>query len=634
MQRVAIARALVTNPDIILADEPTGALDSKTSEQIMELIKKIAEEKLVIMVTHNREIAEKYSTRIVELKDGTVIKDSDGKNIDEEKKSFRISKTKMSFLAAMALSFNNIKTKKGRTFITSFAASIGIIGIALILSLSNGFQKKIDEFQETTLAKAPITVMSQSMNLDEDTIKGISDSKLKKFPDKKEIYGREDVVESLIHENKITKEYEDYIKNMNTKYLGNISYTKMVNIIAINKDDNGNYNLIPNTTMTNMASGSGINATTSIWSMFPYRAGDRKDDIISEIFDTLAGKIDDNSPGLILQVDSRNQIADSILKQLGFTDNLDKVSFDDIMNKEIKIILNNDYYTEIGDNFIPNTNYEELYNKEGAITVKVQAIVRGVDNEDFSLIADNYGIGYTKGLMDIVIEKNNESNIVKKQQELDYNIMTHSAFDNEGTNTKDNILGYLGADTAPYMIMIYPKDFKAKDKIVKYLDNYNKGKEKNEIVEYTDQAELITSLTKNIMDAITIVLIAFSSISLIVSSIMIGIITYISVLERTKEIGILRALGARRKDIKRVFIAEVVIIGLLSGLIGIGIACILNIPINIIIKNLANLSNVAQLNPIHAIILISISVILTIIDGRIPSGIASRKNPVEALRTE
>ncbi|MBQ3468560.1 MAG: ABC transporter ATP-binding protein/permease [Bacilli bacterium] len=629
MQRVAIARALVTDPDIILADEPTGALDSKTSKEIMELIKEIAKEKLVIMVTHNREIAEKYSTRIVELKDGKIVNDNNEIKEKQESNDFTIKKTKMNFLEALTLSFNNIRTKKGRTFLTSFAASIGIIGIALILSLSNGFQKKIDEFQDTTLAKAPILIMTQSMNMDTNAFKDMTSSKLKKFPTKKEIYPKDDMVETLIHNNKITKEYEDYIKDINPDYVSSISYTKTVNLIAINKDDEGKYNLIPNTTISNNE-----NATSSMWVMFPYRLNNNNTDIVSGTYDTLAGKIEDDKPGLVLMVDTRNRVSASILKQLGFTKDLDKVSFEDIMNKEIKVILNDDYYTNIGGNFVPKQDYESLYNNDNAVTVKVQAILRGKDNEEAALISEGDGIGYTKGLMDIVINKNDNSEIVKAQKDLDYNIMSHAAFDKEGTNTKENFLGYLGADTSPYMIMIYPNDFDSKDHIIKYLDKYNKDKKGDNKVEYTDQAELITSLTKNIMNAITIVLIAFSSISLIVSSIMIGIITYISVLERTKEIGILRALGARRKDIKRVFIAEVVIVGILSGIIGIGIAYLLTIPANMIIKNLSNLTNVAQLSPIHAIILITISVILTIIGGRIPSGIASKKDPVEALRSE
>ena len=314
---------------------------------------------------------------------------------------------------------------------------------------------------------------------------------------------------------------------------------------------------------------------------------------------------------------------------LGYDDA--NISFSDIVGKEFKLVLNDDYYQKIGNNFVPTQDYQFLYNSEKSITVKVIAIIRGKDGKE--MVTNTSGLGYNKTLLDRVISINKNSKIVKAQEELNYNILTHLPFD-DNTNTKDIIMGYLGAESYPVAIYLYPKDFDTKDYVTEYLDKYNKGKNEKDTIQYTDTAKMISSLTGGIMDAITIVLVAFSSISLVVSSIMIGIITYISVLERIKETGILRALGARKKDIKRVFNAETFIIGIFSGLLGIGIAYLLTFPTNIIIENLSGLANVAKLNPVHAIVLIIISMSLTIIGGAIPATIASRKDPVDALRTE
>ena len=617
MQRVAIARALANNPDIILADEPTGALDSKTSIQIMNLIKEISKDKLVIMVTHNKELAEKYSTRIVKLKDGKLISDSNQvteKEIDNNK--IRIRKTSMKFQTALKLSFNNIKTKKGRTAITSFASSIGIIGIALILSLSNGFKIKIDEFEKDSLSNAPIIISEQVM--DANIVKE-NESKIirQKYPKGKLVYSIDNAMEKMIHKNTITKNYINYIEKINKDDIASISYERTTNMILINKDSNNNFNLISTENISN-------------WTMLPTKPDKNTNGIIENTYDVLAGTINENEPGLILQVDSKNQIYKSIIQQLGLNEKT--LSFQDILNKEIKIIKNDDYYKNINGNFIPITDYEKLYN-DSTETVKVQAIIRGKKGKE--VITSNPGILYTKTLANKTIENNKNSNIVKYQQEKNYNVLTNQPFDEKDQdNDKEKILGYLGAETLPKAIYIYPKNFTSKDKILKYLDSYNNDKTNDQKIKYTDTSSVISALSENIMNAITIVLIAFSSISLIVSSIMIGIITYISVLERTKEIGILRSLGARRKDIKRVFNAETFLIGLFSGILGIIITNILLVPTNVIIKKLSELTNVAKLNPIHAIILIVISVILTMIAGLIPASLASKKNPVEALRTE
>ena len=319
------------------------------------------------------------------------------------------------------------------------------------------------------------------------------------------------------------------------------------------------------------------------------------------------------------------------LEQLGF-DVDQKLSFDEVLNKEFKVIPNNSYYEKVNNYFVPSQDYEEMYNSDDAIIIKVQAIIRG--KEDKNELTQS-GIYYNSALVNQIIEKNKNSDIVKRQQEVEYNVLTGQPFDETtSTVTKDNILGVLGAEVTPSIIYLYPKDFDTKDYITDYLDEYNDGKEDQDQVLYTDYAAMISSLSGSIMDAVTYVLIAFSSISLVVSCIMIAIITYISVLERTKEIGILRALGARKKDIKRVFNAETFLVGMFSGLLGIIIAEILTFPTNQIIENLSELPNVAQLNPIHAIILVIVSVTLTVIGGLIPASIASKKDPVEALRTE
>ena len=612
MQRVAIARALANNPKIILADEPTGALDSKTSTQIMELIKEIAKDKLVIMVTHNAELAKDYASRIVSMKDGVILDDTDSYD-DKNKKSGELSikKTSMSLLSALKLSFNNIKTKKGRTALTAFASSIGIIGIALILSLSNGFNKEVEEFEENSLAQSPIIIANESVQMDEDTLKALNrDSDLEEYTDKDTVYTQDDLSETLIHQNNITEDYVNYLEKMNKDDVAGISYMKGTNIQLIEKSDG--YNLV--------SIGSGGSVSTGM-SMLPVG------NIVDNNYDVIAGSLNDE-PGLILQVDSKNRVSARILKALGFDD--EETSFNDILNKEFKIPVNDEYYQKQGNYFIPTTNLEKVYNSDNSITVKIKAIIRG--KEDKKVVTDTSTLYYNSSLVDEVISKNKDSEIVKAQEDADFNVLTHQAFD-ENT-TKENMLGYLGGDTLPVAIYIYPKDFETKDNITNYLDDYNKGKDEKDIIQYTDMAGMISSLSGNIMDAITIVLIAFSSISLIVSSIMIGIITYISVLERTKEIGILRSLGARKKDIKRVFNAETFIIGIFSGLLGVGIAYALTFPVNIIIENLSGLAGVAKLNPVHALILILVSLTLTIIGGAIPANMASKKDPVIALRTE
>lgn len=617
MQRVAIARALVNNPDIILADEPTGALDTKTSIQIMDLIKDIAKDKLVIMVTHNPDLAKDYATRIIEFKDGTKISDSNPVTEKEKDTSIlKIKKTAMNFRTALKLSFNNIKTKKGRTLLTAFASSIGIIGIALILSLSNGFKIEVDNFEKNTLSQAPVIISTQAMTMSEETVSQIKKEDSPKYPKEEKVYALEDVMETVLHTNILSDEYIEYVKKLDTSLLSGVSYQQATNFNIITKAKDG-YKLV---------------ADSSNWILLPTNPNKNENGIIYDNYDILAGEINENEPGLILQVNSKNQIYQSTLEALGLSGK--EVSFEDILNQELKVVGNDDYYLQYGSIFVPNQNLEKLYQNKNNITLKVQAIIRG--KSDKEMITNGSGIGYTNALTELVISKNKDSKIVSYQEKSDYNILTNQPFDEKdgSMNTKEIMLGYLGKDVKPNVIYLYPKDFESKKEITTYLDKYNEGKEEKDVVEYTDMAAMISTLSGNIMDAITVVLVAFSSISLIVSSIMIAIITYISVLERIKEIGILRALGARRKDIKRVFNAETFIIGLTSGILGILIAYLLTIPANQIIENLSGLAGVAKLNIYHAIILVIINIILTMIGGAIPSRMASKKDPVEALRTE
>ncbi len=623
MQRVAIARALANDPDIILADEPTGALDSKTSVQIMELISEIAKDKLVIMVTHNPDLAKNYATRIIELKDGELISDSNPiKEEEKNNKKFNIKKTAMNFRTALNLSFNNIKTKKGRTLLTAFASSIGIIGIALILALSNGFDIQIDKFERNTLSSLPIIISEQSMELTEEKMAEINNnttSDLESYSNEEYVYPTKPATETFMHTNLFDKDYIDYIEKIDNNLISGISYTRATALNVIG-NVNGTYMQVP----TNMG----------LFVSIPRKLDESSTNgVIEDNYDILAGRIPENKNEIILVVDSKNRISTDILSYFNLDASEEKIKFDDILNKELKLVLNNDYYKQVGDFYTLNTNYEELYNSENSETLKIVGIGRG--REGNMLVASGYGLGYTEDLVNYVIEKNKDSDIVKKQSNVDYNVLTGSKFTGDDAESeKNNMLSYLGADIIPLAISIYPKDFDSKDEIISYLDKYNESKSDEEKIIYTDMGQMISSLSGSIMSAITVVLIAFSSISLIVSSIMIGIITYISVLERTKEIGVLRALGARKKDIRRVFNAETFIIGICSGTLGIIIARILVIPANIIIKNLTDLKDVAQLNPVHAILLIVISVLLTVIGGAIPARVASRKDPVESLRSE
>ena len=627
MQRVAIARALANDPEIILADEPTGALDSKTSVQIMKLIKEIAKDKLVIMVTHNPDLANEYSTRIIELKDGELVSDSNPINKDEkDNKDIKIKKTKMNFLTALNLSFNNIRTKKGRTFLTAFASSIGIIGIALILALSNGFKIQIDKFEKDTLSQMPIVIQQQVAVMDEDTTNDImSQMKVtdKSYSNSKKILSIKDQT-SIMHTNKIDLDYIEYLETLNQDLIGGVSYMRVLSMNLLHKNvSSGKVELLQQ------------NLNSPVIFPLPENFDGSKGQVISDNFELIYGKEPENYNELLLLIDINNGMDENFFKIFGF-DSTKEITFDDILNQEFQIVLDNDFYTSYGQQFAPAQDYESLYDNKNNIKLKVVGIIRGKEGSKFAQYSGN-GLTYKEALADYVLEKNKDSKIVKAQEKADYNVITGEKIDlttDEGMLVKENALAYVGGTTAPYIIQLYPKDFDSKEKVLKHLDDFNEGKEEEDKIIYTDMAAAISSLSNGIMDGITIVLIAFSSISLIVSSIMIGIIMYISVLERTKEIGILKALGARKKDITRVFNAETFIIGMASGLIGLLIANLLCIPISSVIEKMTDLKNVATLRISHELILLFISVSLTLLGGYIPAKLASKKDAVIALRTE
>ncbi len=620
MQRVAIARALANDPDILLCDEPTGALDTTTSVQIMDLIKEVAGDKLVIMVTHNPQLAEDYADRVVSFQDGKIISDTNPYKEEKDSKSFSLKKTSMSFLTALKLSANNIRTKLGRTFLTSFASSIGIIGIALILSLSVGFQMQIDKFEADTLQQMPILVSQQSMNMDVETIEKMQKQtdKYKEYPDDEKIFLMDSMQETMMHTNKFTDEYVEYVNNIDAEICKSMSYTRIVSMNMIRKSGNDYFPV----TSANMNFGS-----------YPVSLTDNKNEFMEEHYDVLAGNMPSDETDLILLTDTKNRVNNTIMKELGFDiESLEEINFNDVIGTEVKLILNDDYYvaTEYGT-YTFNTNYDAMYNSEKSITLKISGIVRPKEDSPTALMSNGGALAYSDALAQRVIDDSIDSEIVKAQQESDVNVLSMENLDEE---TKNQTLAYLGGNATPYMIQLYPYDFDSKDKILEYLDEFNEGLEDDEQIVYTDMAGMISGMSSGIMDGITIVLVAFAGTNLIVSLIMIAIITYTSVLERTKEIGILKALGARKKDITRVFDAETFILGICSGLLGIIIAKLLTFPINVIIYNMTDLKSVAQLKISHALVLVAVSTVLTMLGGHIPARMAAKKDAVEALRSE
>lgn len=633
MQRVAIARALVNDPDIILADEPTGALDTKTSVQIMNLIKEIAKDKLVIMVTHNSELANEYANRIIELRDGKIISDtSNNTNSEVIDKKYNIRKTAMSFFTALNLSFNNIKTKKGRTILTAFASSIGIIGISLILSLSNGFDIQIDKFESDTLSSFPIMITQQTMTMDAEKMKERrnqalgTDKDKDKYPNVDVLYPYDSDTNQVVHNNIIDEDYINYIEKIKPDLIIGISYIRITNLNLLNKIGD---EVKPLTS-------SSVNFTS-----LPKEFG-KESTFLSDGYDLLAGNYPKNKNELVVVVDAKNRLEKKMVSALGLDSEKKEIKFTDVIGKEFKLVYNNDYYQKMNNIYTINRDLKRVYNNTNNEVLRIVGIVRAKEDNKLATITEamlsssgSYGVGsilYSNELIEDYLNINKNSDIALDQTAADYNVLTGELFAND--ETKENILNYLGVKDIPFVISIYPKDFNNKDDILKYLEKYNEKLEDDKKIIYTDMAETFSSLSGDIMDAITIVLIAFSAISLVVSVIMIGIITYISVLERTKEIGILRALGARKKDITRVFNAETFIIGVSSGLLGIIIARLSLFPINMILEDLTNLKDIAQMNYLHSLILILVSITLTVIGGYIPAIMASKKDPVVALRTE
>lgn len=638
MQRVAIARALVNNPEILLCDEPTGALDTTTSVQIMELIKEISKDKLVIMVTHNPEIAEKYSDRIIKFEDGKILSDSNPYDKKDKESDFKLKKTSMKFITALHLSFNNIRTKKGRTFLTAFASSIGIIGIAVILSLSTGFQVKIDKYIKDTMDQFPIIINQTTIEMDEEKSEEISEdlsnivSTNKKYPDTDEMYLYDSNMASSYHDNVLSEEYMDYLSKIDKEICSSIGYISLTNLNLVRKDDNGNIIPIKVAGGVNQTASSDARGLTSINATTYPKMLDKNRNYLEEYYDVLEGKYPEKVTDVVLVVDYKNRISNDSMKNLGFDiTNLESLKFKEIVGMELKLVTNDEFYADTGyGTYTLNSDYEAMYNSPNSLTLNVVGVVRTKEEVKISLLAD--GIAYSSDLNDLVEERAKNSKIVQAQKEANYNILTKEDF--FADTAKQQMISYLGGSEIPLYAILYPTSFENKDKLCDYLDKYNEGKEESEKIIYQDLSSTITEMTSGIMDGITVVLIAFAAISLVVSLIMIAIITYISVLERIKEIGILKALGARKKDITRVFNAETFILGVFSGTLGITIAYILTIPINKVIYNMTELENVAKLQPLHAILLVLISTTLTVLGGYIPAKIAAKKDAVDALRTE
>ncbi|MGR7911418.1 ABC transporter ATP-binding protein/permease [Lysinibacillus capsici] len=636
MQRVAIARALVNNPQIILADEPTGALDTATSIQIMQLIQEVAKDRLVIMVTHNAELAENYSNRIIQFSDGQIQHDSHPYEEMDVNEDYQIQHTSMNFLTALKSSGKNILTKRWRTSLTAFASSVGIIGVALVLALSNGFNTTITEYQTQMLSNYPITISNGFVSPMFGPPPSEDGKELEAYSINDKLI-LEEKVEQDIHENNLTEDYIKKIYALDSSLVSGYSSTRSVQLPILKKIDNV---------------ATRVNTTNLSFSTYPTASRELNTDYLKEHFDVLAGEFPRKASDLLLVVNEYNQITKEALEELGLS-NKKEIAFEDVIGVEFKLLYNDDYYIENGNTFTVKgnpSNLENLYTEKNAQTLSIVGIIRL--KEEATATALSSGIIYSDQLVEQFIQNAQQSKIVQAQLKSNFNVLTGELLANEGSNsqesfpesmsassmtvpkTKDSILQELGNISTVSSISIYPVDFAAKEKITTYLDSLNDEANDEEKIEYTDLAATISSTLSTLVNTISYVLIAFASISLIVSMIMIGIIIYVSVLERTKEIGILRALGARKKDISRLFNAETFIIGLASGLIGIGITYLLTIPINIIIAKLTDFDNIASLSPFHALALVILSIILTMVGGILPSKMAAKKDPVTALRSE
>ncbi|EEJ71783.1 ATP-binding cassette domain-containing protein [Lactobacillus ultunensis] len=633
MQRVAIARALANDPDILLCDEPTGALDTETSVQIMKLIKKLSKDRLVIMVTHNPELAEQYATRIVNFQDGKIRHDSQPFEPQEENDQFNLKRTKMSYWNAIKLSFTNIMTKKGRTILTAFASSIGIISIAVVLAISNGFQKQINTTMSKALAKYPISISQTATDITTANQRKESDKNVK---NRGYITAQKDQNQQAQHTNKITEKYVDYIKNINPNYANNISYQRGVNLNLLSKV-NGKIervqfsNADPDQSASIVQMRAQAMSTMGIGtSVFPTTLNKNKGSFLKQNYQLLSGSWPTKATDLVLVTDNKNTVNINSLKNLGFdVDDNDQVKFDKLVGKTFRVVSNNDYYQELPTGmFIPKKISQSMFDN-AKTKLRLAGVIRPKNSDSMALLST--GIAYSDQLSKQVIDDNMNSAIVKAQKKSNRSVLTNQKLN---ANEKKATMQTLGGSSIPTGIMIYPNNFDDKDKVLDYLDKWNKGKKKADKIVYTDMSSAVTSMTGGLLSGITTILVAFAAISLITSMIMIGILTYTSVLERTKEIGVLKALGARKKDITRVFDAETFILGVFSGVLGIFIAYLLTFPINSIIYKLTDLANVAQLDPMAALILIIVSTVLTLLGGHIPARMAAKKDAAIALRSE
>ena len=697
MQRVAIARALVNNPEILLADEPTGALDSKTSVQIMELIKEISKERLVIMVTHNTELAEKYSSRIIKLLDGKVIDDSNppsenddaleriietlpqnAQNLQKnDKKAFKKKKSSMSIFTAFMLSLKNLITKKGRTILTSVAGSIGIIGVALVLAISNGFTNYINKMQTDTLGGYPIAV--STVAIDYSSLSSFMGESNKVGTSEEEgsfgVYNPSTIIAKMGNYNfisdKFVKYINDYIEEDNKKgdrkSLSSVQFTYATNLKVLTEGSEGV--IFVDTKPTT----SSIYGTSS--SLF-YEGLADKDFVLSN-YDIVEGKYPENKNEVLLVLNSTGALSTDMLTKLGIAVSVnsegeyERILYSDVVGKTYKVISNDTYYMPVYDSEGNVTEFSTLAKADyqtafdgASETLSICGVMK--PRKDIVVEVFDAGIMYLPELATSYQQDCKNSLIVQKSIDdgkfyvpftVDISELkgfglgiqnfnkpaeivgfVKSSFDIDMTAEEATNLGLqmVGASTIPTGIYLYPKNFDGKAEVLKLIDDWNVSENgaHNKIV-YTDATEVLTGTLGELINIISYVLIAFAAISLLVSSIMIGIITYVSVVERTKEIGVLRSIGARKRDIARVFNAETFIIGLFAGLIGVVLTYILCFPVNAIIAKVSGgLKNIAVLKFNHALILIAVSFVLTLISGLIPARIASKKDPVVALRSE
>ena len=695
MQRIAIARALVNNPKVVLADEPTGALDSETSLQIMDLLKDIAKERLVIMVTHNPELAKTYSTRIVQVLDGNILSDSNPYDPTEETKQgdIQFTKTKMSFMTALALSFNNLLTKKGRTFLTAFAGSIGIIGIALILALSNGVSDYVKKVQEDTLVSLPLTISEQNQSNLLATSPDLSDKPYKDNNElgvntvltnllKKQI-GKNDLASFKAYLDEHASEVEKLTKDIRYQY-------NLQPYIYASDTSNGIKSILPSNIASEVDTTNqtikGYLQNIDYWSQLS-----SDEEMLNAQYDVLEGRLPKDKSEIVLIVDEDNQISDLLLYSLRIKDpselndakKLDELKsqtyqYSDFIGKTFKAVVNTNRFVKENNQWM-NKIDDEAYMKtqiENGLELTIVGVLRQKEGTSSGVNSPSGGVAYTSALIDYTSEQIQNSDIVKEQEaNPTINVFTGKEFakdpkpfnsadlteeekiqlvkltpeqqaqyiqqynENSAATYEENLakLGVIDK-SKPAAIEFYTSSFQQKQELKDFINAYNTAKkdagEDDKVLAYSDDIQTIMSSITTMVGVITTVLVGFVAISLIVSSIMIAIITYISVLERTKEIGILRAMGASKKDIRRIFTAETAIEGFISGVLGIAITLLATIPINAVVAKMTNVENVAQLPWEAALILIGISIVLTMLAGLIPSRIAAKKDPVESLRSE